>query len=113
AKAFLGYCPLWDKYQLRKRIERLYELRCGLVHEGRRKDIGTSDLIFSDELVRNLLRSMFDNRRHISSKASIIEFAERETAKAKLGLKPRSPSWRYLYGQTAYTDEDYRMHWRL
>ncbi len=72
-KALLGYCPFWIKNKMEDRIRLLYKLRCKLVHEGCRNGVDIQTVITTDELLRNVLTAITQNKTHFKSKSDIIE----------------------------------------
>lgn len=73
-----------DQYNWNKIIENLYYLRCKMVHDGDTKDITTEDLLFSDTILHNLLRTITANTRSIKSQSDIIDLSEISKAKSIL-----------------------------
>jgi len=67
---------------------RLYELRCGYVHDGNAGDITGMDLFEADTLLRNLLANLCRTTKWITSKDDVAKLAAEYSARRLLGLKP-------------------------
>lgn len=107
-EAFLGWVGFWTVERYSERIKELYRKRCDFVHNGNQKNITISDLLFTDDLLQNLLMNLM---RHISlfnSKAAVIEFSKKIEAEHVLGMRPgvRPKSLRFF--SRTYTERDYQ-----
>lgn len=88
-QALFGWINSETPASWKEKIERMYDLRCGYVHDGSRGDINGMDLLFADNLVSNLLANICRNTRHIQRKDDIIKLAQQLEARRILGLAPR------------------------
>lgn len=86
AEAFLGWTGHWESKDFATRIRDLYRKRCLLVHQGARNEIDVSDLLFSDELLLNLLSNLVHHPELFSSKQDVVEFSNRVGAERLLGI---------------------------
>ncbi len=89
AEAFLGWLGFWkdDKYE--SRIKELYQKRCDFVHEGKREHITIEDLLFTDNLVYNLLNNVVQHIELFSNKQAILNFSKKVEAEHILGIKSK------------------------
>jgi hypothetical protein len=105
-EAFLGWAGLWSVKGYTVTMHDVYAKRNALVHEGDRWSITKHDLLFTDDLILNLLInivnlwSIFDTRR------KVMEFAEKVEAEHVLGLPPRVQPKKLTYVSRAYTEKD-------
>jgi len=89
AESFLGWIGFWEIDDYPEKIKDIYEKRCSLVHQGSRNEISLDDLIFTDNLLLNLLNNIV---RHISlfrTKQDIIDFSKKVEAEHILGIRQR------------------------
>jgi len=87
--AILGWMTKEDPEPWKETISRLYNLRCGYVHDGKSGDITGMDLFEADTLLKNLLTNLCKNTKHISSKSHVISLAEELAAYQTLGMPPK------------------------
>jgi len=96
--ALFGWLTQEDHKPWRKVIERLYELRCRLVHDGDIKDISTVDIIHSDCILFNLLYNICRSIKYFPSSQSVSELSKKIQARKILGQKIKErPKLRYFY----------------
>jgi hypothetical protein len=105
-EAFLGWVGFWRDHDYENRIRELYRKRCDLVHRGERDTIAANDLLFSDNLLFNLLVNITAFPRLFPSKDSIIEFSELVEAEHRLGVRPRVRPKQLSFYSLRYTDGD-------
>lgn len=105
-EAFFGWVPFWDDRKFRANISRAYRLRCALVHDGSIEGISRRDIVFTDELLFNLLNTLLGHTRMFTSKASVIDFARRVEAERFLGIKPKVRPRTLRYHSKRYTQDD-------
>jgi hypothetical protein len=106
AEALLGWVGFWEMDQYAERIRELYQKRCRLVHDGRLDDITVEDLLFSDDLLFNLLLNLARHPAIFCDKNSIRAFAEKVQAERSLGIRPRlRPTTLSLFSQQ-YSPQD-------
>lgn len=88
-EAFLGWVGFWAEKEYEKRIREAYGARCKLVHEGDVSGITEELLLFTDDLMLNLLVNLTRHPKLFHSKEAVINFAERVKAERFLGLKAK------------------------
>jgi len=96
----------WSENKLPEKIEALYKKRCDFVHDGDTENISKEDLIFSDDLLFNLINNIFRNIDKIDSKGSLIDFSNKYQCEKKLGLKSKLQFGRFEYMKKEYRDLD-------
>lgn len=87
-EALLGWAGFWKENNFKERIERIYYLRSSLVHDWETSDITKKDLLFTDDLIFNLLLNICKFTNIIKSKNDIISFSERVKAEKILEIEP-------------------------
>lgn len=112
-KALFGYCPLWDRLRLGDAIEKIYNARCTLVHEGNRVAITIEHLIISDLILFNVIGALIFNYRKINSKSRLLEFAEKARARNLLGMNARENGWHWFFSNLRYPEKALREFWSL
>ena len=100
--AIFGWLHNEDREPWEESISRLYQLRCGYVHDGHAGDITGLDLFSSDRLLQNLLTNLCSNTKHIKSKTDIVDLADRLAAYQTLGKSPKREA-RFSYSTISIT----------
>lgn len=106
-EAFLGWVSHWEVDGYLESIQELYRKRCAFVHNGKREDITIADLLFTDDLLLNLLSNLM---RHISvfrSKNDVIEFSKKVEAEHVLGIRSKVRPKTLRFFSRTYKDKDY------
>jgi hypothetical protein len=85
--SLISWFPNWELDNFIGRIEKMYKKRCGFVHAAKYDDITQDDLIFSDQLIINILINVVKNIKHFNRKEALIKFSEMNKARKLLGLK--------------------------
>lgn len=106
-EAFLGWAGYWRLRNYVRQINDLYTKRCNLVHAGRRDSITIPDLLFTDDLLLNLLTNIVRHINLFPSKPKLIEFADKVDAEHTLGLKSRVRPKKLCFISRYYTKADY------
>lgn len=106
-EAFLGWTGFWKTENYETKIQEVYKRRNDLVHRGDRDKITKRDLIFTDDLLLNLLMNIVNFPKLFSSKQAVVEFADLVEAEHKLGLKSRVRPKMLQYFSRSYTKEDF------
>ncbi|MEW6028622.1 MAG: hypothetical protein ACOYZ8_01415 [Chloroflexota bacterium] len=106
AEAFLGWVGFWRIENYAKRIIELYGKRCDFVHEGKRDHITVEDLLFTDNLVFNLINNVIQHIGLFSDKQSIIQFSKKVEAEYFLGVKPKIRPKTLSFMPKHYYDDD-------
>lgn len=107
AEAFLGWVGFWELSNYEERIREAYRKRCDFVHRGRRDHITIGDLLFTDDLLFNILTNLLVHIKRFSSKKEVIQFAKEVEAERVLGVKPRVRPQSLVFVSRTYTKDDY------
>ncbi|HKZ77078.1 MAG TPA: hypothetical protein VJ124_02055 [Pyrinomonadaceae bacterium] len=106
-EAFLGWIGFWASENYEERIREAYRKRCDLVHRGDRDAITRRDLLFSDDLLLNVLINIVNYIKLFDSKEKIIEFAEKVEAEHRLGQRSKVRPKRLRFFSRRYSEEDF------
>ena len=79
-----------DKTNWDTQIDRIYHLRCNMVHNGNIKEITTKDLLISDKILYNLLLNICISITKIDSKSKLIIISEKLKACETLNIPFKS-----------------------
>lgn len=106
-EAFLGWVGYWEVGRYKERMRDIYRKRSALVHAGAREDIAPRDVLFTDEILLNLLSNLVNLSRLFPSKQHVVDFANKVEAERILGTRPRvRPGKLHYIGQSS-RDEDF------
>jgi len=110
-EAFIGWVGYWGQRNYEKRIEEVYQKRCQYVHDGNGDSIDIKDLLFTDDILLNVLVNVIMHIRTFRKKDDVIAFAEKVAAEHVLGIvgeksKVRPKTLKFL--RKKYTKEDYQ-----
>jgi len=89
AEAFIGWVGFWEEKKFEERIRDLYTKRCQFVHDGNSNNITVEDVLFTDNLVFNLMWNIVKHINLFPSKSSIIKFSDKVKAEKLLGIKSK------------------------
>jgi len=89
AEAFIGWVGYWKENNIEETIKKLYSKRCQFVHDGNSNNITVEDVLFTDNLVFNLLYNILKHIDFFPSKKSVVDFSEKVKAEKILGIKSR------------------------
>jgi len=89
AEAFIGWVGYWEENKFEEKIQSLYTKRCQFVHDGNSKNITVEDVLFTDDLVFNLLWNIIKHIDLFPSKESVITFSKKVQAEKLLKVKPK------------------------
>lgn len=106
AEAFLGWVGFWETNHYAEKIANVYKKRCALVHEGKRDEIEVADLLFTDDLLFNLLVNLFRHINLFTSRKDVIDFSRRVEAEHILGVRPKVRPKSLVYISRKYTEKD-------
>lgn len=109
AQAFIGWADSWRLENYASNIQKLYEKRNLLVHQGKRDAIAKSDLLLSDTLLFNILVNLLKHPTIFSSKAALLEFSEKVQAERILGIKSKVTPKTFVFVNTRHHTQDYEM----
>src|SRR5690606_20271832 len=106
-EAFIGWSQDWQVSDYEGRIRELYQKRSTVVHRGARDAVSMVDVLFSDELIVNVLMNIVRHPSLFGSKAKVVEFSEKVRAERLLGVRPRvRPKTLQMLGAPPYGPED-------
>lgn len=108
AEYFLGWNEEWNKKGYEKRIRDIYDKRCDFVHNGNPKNIEIKDLIFTDDLIFNILNNIIRCQHKIHDIKNIFEYAKKYEAEKLLSLKSKQQFGKFEIMRKHYTLEDYK-----
>ena len=106
AGAFIGWVGFWETDDYPARIADLYNKRCALVHSGRWHNISIQDLLFTDDLLFNLLSNLIRHIDRFPSKEAVLDFSRKVQAEHTLGIKPRIRPRTLTFVSRSYTRRD-------
>lgn len=109
-EAFIGWVSYWTVDDYQSNIESVYKKRCQYVHDGNDANIEPRDLLFTDDILFNLLYNLVVHYKIYSSKVQVIEFSEKIAAEKVLGIvgtksKVRPKTLHFI--SKKYTEKDY------
>ena len=110
-EAFIGWIGYWDDNNYNERIKGVYKKRCQYVHDGNDSKIKIEDLLFTDDLLLNIMLNLISHHKIFKSKEDIYDFTDKVSAEHVLGIigdksKIRPRTLRVL--SKRYTDDDYK-----
>ena len=106
-EAFLGWVGYWEINNYEERIKEIYQKRSSFVHSGKSETISVQDLLFTDDLLLNLLSNLVYHTERFSSKKAVIDFAKKVEAEHVLGVKPKIRPKTLRFFSRSYTPQDY------
>jgi len=108
AEYFLGWNEEWIKKKYEERIKDIYDKRCDFVHNGDLKYIEIKDLLFTDDLIFNILNNIIRCQNKIQGMKDIIEYTEKYEAEKLLNRKSKYQFGKFEIMRKQYTEEDYK-----
>jgi hypothetical protein len=104
---FLGWAGFWGHDEnFITNIEDMHKVRHRIVHQADPSDLSLDHLLFSDDLVFNLLLNLVKHHRLFRRQADIIEFCRKIEAERILGLKHSVRPKTFRAMAPRYTDKD-------
>jgi len=88
-EAFLGWVGFWKTDGFEGRIREAYKQRCLFVHQGQTAGISRELLLFTDDLLLNVLANIVNHASIFRSKADVIQFSRKVQAEHLLGVKSK------------------------
>ena len=107
AEAFIGWSQDWTDKNYSKKIRDVYQKRCLFVHTGNRDHIKIEDILFTDDLLLNVLRNIVKHPKVLGSKKNIIEFSDKVQAEHLLGIKSKVRPKTLSFMRLNYSEKDY------
>lgn len=89
AEAFIGWVGYWNENKFEEQIIELYKKRCQFVHDGNSNNISVEDVLFTDDLVFNLMWNIVKHINLFPSKKAIIDFSDKVKAEKLLSIKSK------------------------
>ncbi|MCK4826545.1 hypothetical protein KA005_62965 [bacterium] len=89
SEAFVGWAKDWELYNFEAKIRDIYQKRCLFVHAGQRHHISIEDILFSDDLLLNVLTNIVRHPTIFGSKDKLIQFSEKVQSEHLLGIKTK------------------------
>ena len=106
-EAFLGWVGYWEFGSYSQRMREIYEKRSELVHAGAREVVTRRDVLFTDEILLNLMSNLVNLSHLFPSKQHVVEFAQKVEAERILGVKPRVRPKKLQYVSHTSKEEDF------
>ncbi len=108
-EALLGWIGYWETAKFAERIDGVYSLRCKIVHDGRLDLVEPKDLLFTDDLLVNVLFNLVRHPKLFQSKDDVINFAELVSAEHLLGRKSRARPKTLTFIRRTYSPKDFEI----
>ncbi len=107
-ESFIGWASGWGVQNYEEKIRKVYKKRCGFVHDGNRESIETQDVLFTDDLLLNVIINIVRHPEVFYSKKQLIHFSEKIKAEHLLGIKGKTRPQTFRYLNPNYSEEDYK-----
>jgi hypothetical protein len=108
AEYFLGWNEEWTKENYEQRIKEIYSKRCDFVHNGDVRLIEIKDLLFTDDLIFNILNNIIRFQGKINDFEKIVEFTEKYKAEKLLDQKSKYQFGKFEIMRKHYTPDDFQ-----
>lgn len=108
AEYFLGWNEMWVKENYGSRIKEIYSKRCDFVHNGDIKLIDIKDLIFTDDLIFNILNNLIRCKNRIQDFNDILVYSEKFEAEKLLNQKSKYQFGKFEFMRKHYTADDFK-----
>ncbi len=105
---FLGWNEDWINEKYETRIREIYKKRCDFVHNGDIKLIEIKDLLFTDDLIFNILNNIVRYKTKIKDIKDIFDFSEKYEAEKILNQKSKYQFGKFELLRKHYTEDDYK-----
>ena len=106
AEAFIGWSKDWEIDRFEEKIKDIYHKRCLFVHTGQRDHINIEDILFSDDLLLNVLTNITRHPDIFGSKQELIDFSKKIQAEKVLGIKTKIRPKTLSLMRPRYKEED-------
>ena len=107
AEAFIGWARDWKSKKFPDKIRELYQKRNNLVHRGKRDGIEIKDILFSDDILLNVLLNISKHPKIFNSKAKLVEFSKKVEAERLLGVNVKIRPKTLTFLRPWYRDQDF------
>ena len=108
AEYFLGWNEEWTKENYEKRIKEIYNKRCDFVHKGDLRLIEIKDILFTDDLIFNILNNIIRCQKMINDFDNIVEYSEKYKAEKLLNQKSKYQFGKFELMRKHYTSDDFQ-----
>jgi len=108
-ESLLGWMGYWKTADFHKRIDDVYSLRCKVVHDGRLELVEAKDLLFTEDLLMNVLVNLLRHPKLFQKKEDVINFAELVSAEHLLGQKSRVRPKTLMFVKRKLNKKDYKL----
>ncbi|HUX55140.1 MAG TPA: hypothetical protein VMV56_12045 [Williamwhitmania sp.] len=105
---FLGWNEEWASEKYDFRIRNVYKKRCNFVHNGDIKLIEIQDLLFTDDLIFNILNNIVRYKNKIQDIKDIVGFSEKYEAEKLLNQKSKYQFGKFKLMKKHYSENDYK-----
>lgn len=105
--ALLGWWGNWAIDNYPNRINEIYNKRCAFVHDEKRENITAADLLFTDDILFNILTNLLAHTKLFKSKDDVIGFSKQVEAEQLLNIKPRVQPKTFIFFSKNYTEKDF------
>ncbi|MEM7118269.1 MAG: hypothetical protein AAF614_37925 [Chloroflexota bacterium] len=105
-EAFLGWTGYWKTQNYKGKILELYSKRNQFVHRGKRSHILVEDLLFTDDLLLNLMINLMKHINIFQSKQDIVNFSDKIQAEHVLGIESRVRPQNLWFFSRKYDEQD-------
>ncbi len=107
--ALFGWMNKWEQDNYREKIDEVYKKRNDFVHDADSDAIEVKDLLFTDEILLNLIINIIKHPNVFTSKDALIEFTKKVEAEHILNLPGKIHPKSFTYVARRYTDNDLNM----
>jgi hypothetical protein len=107
-EAFLGWLSNWRGSNFEENIREIYNKRCNFVHRGDSSSIEIADILFSDDLILNVLMNVVNHPKLFKSKDDLVNFSKKVEAEKTLGIKSKVRPKSMKATFPVYVDDDYK-----
>jgi hypothetical protein len=107
AEYFLGWNSDWIEEKYEERINDIYSKRCDFVHKGDIRFIAIKDILFTDDLIFNILNNVIRCHKKILDFENIVDFCYKYEAEKLLNQKSKYQFGKFELMKKHYTEEDF------
>jgi len=107
--AMFAWMDKWEHENYEEKIDAVYKKRSAYVHDGNIDAIEVKDLLFTDEILLNIIINIVKHPKVFTSKDSLIEFTKKVEAEHLLNLTSKVHPKSFCYVARRYTENDLNM----
>lgn len=104
---FLGWHKDWTEKKYAYNIKNIYSKRCNFVHNGDVKQIIIDDLLFTDNLIFNIINNIIRCRNKFTDFKDIDEYSKKFNAEKILNQKSKFRFGKFELMSKEYSEDDY------